>query len=185
MSNRYVIAVDVGIKNLGLAIFDLETSELVVWVRCSICKAGPYYPSKNVEYIRQLIEDHATYFANAEKVLIERQMRVNMRIIESIIHALYFNKCIIMPAQIVKMHFQLNTGNYKSNKRAAVDYIARQFMDADISMLSNCTEMFLVWTRESKQDDLADSLLMIMYYLDTYKIYSDNLPRCVPEVSQS
>ena len=90
-----------------------------------------------------------------------------------------------MPAQIVKMHFQLNTGNYKSNKRAAVDYIARQFMDADISMLRNCTEMFLVWTRESKQDDLADSLLMIIYYLDTYKIYSDNLPRCVPEVSQS
>ena len=71
MSNRYVIAVDVGIKNLGLAIFDLQTKQLAVWGRYCICKSGPYQPGKNVEYVRQLIQEHATYFANAHKVLIE------------------------------------------------------------------------------------------------------------------
>ena len=181
MSNKYVIAVDVGIKNLGLAIFDLQTKQLAVWGRYSICKPRPYQPGKNVEYVRELIQDHATYFANAHKVLIERQMRVNMRIIEAVIHALYFDKTIIMPAQVVKMHFHLNTGNYKANKKAAVDFIALRFMDLLPSMLSNCHEMFMVWVHESKQDDLADSLLMVLYYLDTY-LYSDNSTseECVP-----
>lgn len=172
MDNRYIIAVDVGIKNLGLSIFDIQTKELKVWGRYSICKSRPYQPAKNVEYVRQLIQDHATYFANAHKVLIERQMRVNMRIIESVFHALYYERCIIMPAQVVKMHFHLNKGNYKANKRAAVDFIQLRFQDLLPAMLGNCAEMSDVWASESKQDDLADSLLMILYYLDTYH-YSD------------
>jgi hypothetical protein len=182
-SNRYVIAVDVGVKNLGLAIFDLQTKSLAVWGRYSICKAGPYMPSKNVEYVRALIQEHATYFANAHKVLIERQMRVNMRIIESVIQALYFEKCIIMPAQIVKMHFHLNRCNYKANKRAAVDYVALRFTDELPVLLSNCAEMSLAWAQESKQDDLADSLLMVLYYLDTY-LYSDNEVVCAPAMME-
>ena len=51
----YIIAIDVGIKNLGLCIFDFRTAKVVEWENASLVSSGRYVPSNNVKYVRDFI----------------------------------------------------------------------------------------------------------------------------------
>ena len=52
---RYVIAIDVGIKNLGLCVFDFTTAKFVYWDNVSLVPNGRYLPCNNVQYVRDFI----------------------------------------------------------------------------------------------------------------------------------
>jgi len=174
----YYIAIDVGIKNLSFAVFNTTTNKIDHWQRISLVKNGKYMPSHNVQYVHELINDNMLYFSNASVVVIERQIRTNMRIIESVFHALFYSKVHIVPAKNVKMHFGLSTKNYRMNKRKAVEFV-QNFIDTAHSAewpsnsihnivkhgALNCRDVFAC---EKKQDDLADSLCLMLYYLDTF-----------------
>lgn len=161
----YVIAVDVGIKNLGICVFDFITAKVVFWDCVSLVGYGKYYPLHNVEYVRKFVRAHEYYFKNAAKVLIERQMRVNMRIIEAILHNTFYECCIIIAPRSVKLHYDLSTKNYKQNKRKAVEW-ATLHLENNPKVFTD--EALSVWKTGKKRDDLADALLLVMYYLDTY-----------------
>ena len=165
MRMSYIIAIDVGIKNLGLCIFDFTISRVVHWENVTLVPSGRYLPSNNVQYVRDFINKHSLYFENAFMVLIERQIRCNMRIIESVIQALYYERCLIISARSVKIHYNLSTKNYKANKQKAVEW-AKDFVHSSPSAFANGTDK--VFLGSGKLDDLADSLLLLMYYLDTY-----------------
>ena len=79
--------------------------------------------------------------------------------------SLFFERCVIISARSVKMHYDLSTRNYKQNKQRAVEW-AKQF----VSTTPNAFEdgSLAAFRCSKKQDDLADSLLLLMYYLDTY-----------------
>jgi hypothetical protein len=113
----YLVVVDVGIKNMGLLVYDLNTKRVCLWERVDITKGIKYVPSNNVSYIHTLIDKHAQYFANAHMVIVERQMRVNMRVIEAVFQSRFFDKCKVINAQSVKMHFSISMRNYKQNKK--------------------------------------------------------------------
>lgn len=161
----YVIAIDVGIKNLGLCVFDFTTSQVVHWDNVTLVHTGRYLPANNVQYVREFIDKHSNYFLNAFMVLVERQIRCNMRIIESVFHALFYERCLIISARSVKMHYDLSTKNYKANKQKAVEW-AKDFILSSPQAFANGTHS--VFRNSKKTDDLADSLLLLMYYLDTY-----------------
>lgn len=162
----YVVAIDVGVKNLGLCVFDFLTGHVVEWDRLTLVPNGRYMPSQNVRYVRDFVQQYSHFFDQSFAVLVERQMRCNMRIIESVLHALFYERCIIINPRSVKMHYNLSTRNYRQNKQKAVafveSYLARNsqaFADAAIRARFDDAR---------KQDDLADSLLLVLYYLDTY-----------------
>ena len=161
----FVIAIDVGIKNLGLCVFDFTTSKVCHWDNVTLVPNGRYLPANNVQYVRDFIAKHCHYFANAFMILIERQMRCNMRIIEAVVQALFFERCLIISARSVKMHYNLSTKNYKANKQRAVEW-AKEFIKSSPTAFTKGTEA--VFHNSKKLDDLADSLLLVMYYLDTY-----------------
>ena len=48
---RYIVAIDVGIKNLGLCVFDLATCKFVFWNNVSLVPNGRYLPADNVQYV--------------------------------------------------------------------------------------------------------------------------------------
>ena len=79
-------------------------------------------PSNNVSYIRDFVRKYDKYFHDAFQVVIERQMRCNMRIVESVIHALFFERTIVVSARSVKLHYDLSTKNYRMNKQKAVEW---------------------------------------------------------------
>ena len=146
----YIIAIDVGIKNLGLCIFDFRTAKVVEWENASLVSSGRY----------------ERYFDDAFQVVIERQMRCNMRIVESVIHALYYERCVIVSARSVKLHYDLSTKNYRMNKQKAVEW-AKEFVTRNSQAFVDGL-VSRSFASAKKQDDLADSLLLVMYYLDTY-----------------
>ena len=162
---RYAIAVDVGIRNLGLCVFDFCTATFVFWDNITLVPNGRYIASNNVKYVRDFVARFNHFFSEAAVVLVERQMRCNMRIIESVLHTMFFDRCIIINARSVKAHYKLSTRNYRLNKQKAVEW-AEQFTSANPSAFS--IGVASTFVAQHKKDDLADSLLLLTYYLDTY-----------------
>ncbi len=172
-----VVSIDVGIKNLGICAFDFVSNKVVFWDNACLVPGGRYLPAMNVEYVRNFVNKHQGLFANASVVLVERQMRCNMRIIESILQTMFFEKCYVISPRCIKVHYDISTRNYRSNKAKAVDW-ANNYVDANPFVFA--TEPCVVGTHHrfegiaskfknsSKKDDLADALLMVMYFLDTY-----------------
>jgi hypothetical protein len=162
----YVIAIDVGIKNLGLCVFDFRTSKVVAWENVSLVPNGRYIPANNVQYVRDFVQRFTQYFENAFQVIIERQIRCNMRIVESVLQSMFFDRCQIISARSVKVHYDLSTKNYRLNKQKAVDW-AKRFVQHNPGAFVDelAADAF---GKAAKQDDLADSLLLVMYYLNTY-----------------
>ena len=161
----YVVAVDVGIKNLGLCVFDFQTTKVVLWENVTLVPSGRYIPAYNVQYVRDFVRKYEKYFDNAFQIIIERQMRCNMRIIEAVMQSMYFEKCIVISARSVKAHYDLSTRNYRANKQKAVQWASNFILQNPNVFLDN---IHASYRAAKKQDDLADSLLMLMYYLDTY-----------------
>jgi len=90
-------------------------------------------------------------------------MRCNMRIIEAVFEAL-FDNCIIISARSVKAHYNLSTKNYRANKQKAIEWATRFVENNEVVFKVDVGQ----FTKLKKQDDMADSLLLVMYYLDTY-----------------
>ena len=162
---RYIIAIDVGLKNLGMCVFDFMTAKVVFWDCISLVPNGRYIPANNVQYIRDFVAHYQAFFDEAAHVLVERQMRANMRIVESVLQALFFDVCIIINARSIKAHYRIGTKNYRQNKQRAIEWTG--------SFLARNPQAFapgvaLSFEQASKRDDLADSLLLVTYFLDTY-----------------
>ena len=160
-----VIAIDVGIKNLALCAYDFRTNQVVHWDNVSLVPNGRYIPAQNVQYVREFVWRHQALFDNCCTLVIERQMRCNMRIIESVLQTMFFDKCKVISARCVKMHYGLSTRNYRANKQKAVEW-ATAFVKANPGVVQ--WKLIDRYLEGQKQDDLADALLLIMYYLDTY-----------------
>lgn len=163
---RYLIAVDVGIKNLGFCVYDFQSSKVVEWCNVSLVPTGRYMPAQNVQYVRDFVHTFDKYFNEAFHVVIERQMRCNMRIIEAVLQTMFYDRCTVINARSVKLHYGLSMKNYRLNKQRAIEWV-------HVFTESNPTAFAPELVRRSfrslkKQDDLADSLLLVLYYLDTY-----------------
>ena len=160
-----VIAIDVGIKNLGLCAYDFVTSQIVHWDNAALVQNGRYTPSQNVQYVRDFVWKHSHLFQNCHTLIIERQMRCNMRIIESVFQTLYFDRCQVMNPRSIKMHYNLSARNYRGNKQKAVAY-ADKFTGENPQIFTEA--LVEKYQKSTKKDDYADALLMVLYYLDTY-----------------
>lgn len=160
----YVIAIDVGIKNLGLCVFDMLTAKVIKWDNVSLVPGGRYTPALNVQYVLHFISEHKDVFENASAVIVERQMRCNMRIIEAVFQTLYYDRCKVINPRCVKAHYKISMRNYRANKVAAVEW-TKEFVRNNPNAFTNGS---LQSFNCRKQDDLADALLLCLYYLDTY-----------------
>jgi len=171
-SEMYIIAIDVGIKNLAFICYNVKTREIDCWDNVTICGDDKYMPYNNVDYMYTFVAKYDNYFNHAIKVIIERQMRANMRIIESILHTMFFPICTIISAKEVKMHYDLSTRNYRQNKKAAVEYIAAQ-LETQEACISNHTYCLERLSTHTKKDDMADAMLLLLFYLQTHNVTLD------------
>ncbi len=93
-----------------------------------------------------------------------------MRIVEAILQTMFYNKCLIISARSIKAHYDLGTKNYRANKQKAVEWVS-QFVKANPVAFDEA--LIAKFKKKTKQDDLADSLLLVLYYLDTYSNHRD------------
>jgi hypothetical protein len=172
MSGQYIVAIDVGIKNLGLCVFDFCSSKVVHWDCVSLVPNGKYIPANNVDYVRGFVSRYSHFFEQAGKIIIERQIRCNMRIVEAVLQTMFFERCLVISARSVKVHYDLSTKNYRANKQKAVQWVT-QFIRVNEAAFE--TTALGAFQAKNKQDDLADSLLLVLYYLDTYSnLFNDD-----------
>ena len=166
---RYVVAIDVGVVNLGICVFDFRTSKIVFWDNVSLTKGGRYRPTENVKYVRDFVQKYEEFFEDALAVLVERQMRCNMRIIEAVLQTLYYERCHVIAPRSIKAHYKISGRSYAANKKLAVEWVAG-FLDRNVSSFAEqaaaTAEQFA--SMKKKRDDLADAMLLLLYYLDTY-----------------
>ena len=162
---RYVVAIDVGIKNLAVCAYDFVTGKIIHWDNVTLVPNGRYIPALNVQYVHDFVFKHNDLFNKAAVVLVERQMRCNMRIIESVLQSMFYERCVVVSPRCVKAHYGIGTRNYRANKAKAVEW-ARDFVTANPTHFTD--PLGTRFLKCQKQDDLADALLMTTYYLDTY-----------------
>ena len=87
-------------------------------------------------------------------------MHCRMRIIEAVLQTLFYDKCMVVPPMNVKRLFGTWRGTHWRNKQAAVEWCA--------AFLANNPSVADASRFVGKRDDMADSLLLVLYYLDTY-----------------
>lgn len=154
-----IVAIDVGIKNLGYCAMRSEPDkayDVIEWANEQLTD-GVYQPMKNVDYIHSFVQRHAHLLHAAQLIVIERQMRVNMRIIEAVLHALHYDRCVVVQARTVKAHYGLCMRNYRLNKLAAVDHVHKLLEATDSDWLPT-------FLSARKKDDLADAFLMAHFF---------------------
>mgnify|MGYP006138019575 CR=1 FL=1 len=165
-----IIAIDVGVKNLGICAYSFLNNKVVFWDNVSLTPNGRYIPAQNVQYVRDFVTKHLHLFENAMAIVVERQMRCNMRIIEAVFQTMFFDRCFVVTPRSVKVHYNLSTRNYRTNKAKAVEWTQFFLMNNPDALTEECAKSF---KDAKKQDDFADALLLVMYYLDTYSNQND------------
>jgi Poxvirus A22 protein len=151
-----VLAIDVGIRNLAFCC--LEDGCLLAWANEPLAGAE-YKPTDTVHHVMRFVEAHRQLFDSCDKLVIERQMRVNMRVVEAALHALFYAKCTIVHARTIKARFGLCKRNYQQNKAAAVACV-------DDLLAGNTAELAAAYRAARKRDDLADAYLMALFFSD-------------------
>ena len=150
-----ILAIDVGIRNIAHCA--MENGRVVAWANEPLCD-GNYAPADTVRHVMAYVRRHKSLLDAADKVVIERQMRVNMRVVEAALHALFYDKCAVVHARSVKQRYGLCKRNYRLNKQAAV-----RFVETLLAERPECP-----WTvhfdRSRKQDDLADAYVMALFF---------------------
>lgn len=176
-TSSYVFSIDPAVVNIGVCLYDYKNGEVLFADRIQIAPSlkalGP--DSQIVPKVFKLFFDTGSPYAkmikSAKMVVIENQMKARMKIIQHVIGAMCFAGNVeytMLAPQSVKCHFGTGSrarakkgnrvkgtvGNYKANKVMAIE----KATELHPKLFSNCPK--------TKQDDIADALLMCVYWGD-------------------
>jgi len=162
----FVLGIDVGIRNLSLCAFDLRTGRVAHWARVPLLPAThEIHTGRLPAYVQQFLADHATLFEQAEKIVIEHQLRGVMKTLEQMLHLKFFERVLIVQPRALKTHYGCATRNYEQNKRAAVGW-ASALIAAEPELFEPAA--VASFESEAKQDDMADALMLVCFFRETY-----------------
>tara|TARA_B100000795_G_scaffold261632_1_gene238605 strand:- start:4302 stop:4685 length:384 start_codon:yes stop_codon:yes gene_type:complete len=118
-----------------------------------------------VECVARFLKKHSAYFEDAVGVIIEKQMRQPMKGVQWLLAIQNPETAIVVRPQDIKRQYHISMGQYEANKKAACAW-AQQYLSEQPQFFSpDCVQAF---HKETKQDDMADALLLVRYFLDTY-----------------
>ena len=165
---NFVLGIDVGIRNLGLCAFDLRTGRVAHWERVPLLPdTHRIHTGQLPAYVQRFLVAHASLFEQAEKIVIEHQLRGLMKTLEQMLHLKFFERVLIVQPRAVKEHYGCATRNYDANKRAAVRW-ASELVAAEAELFE--PEAVASFDSEAKQDDMADALMLVCFFRETYVV---------------
>jgi hypothetical protein len=159
-----LLSIDVGIINLGMCLIDQTTKKIRHWDATGI-------PPQHSDGLFVCLRDHfrdRPWVLESSKVIIEKQPDKNrtMKSVENFIHAYFI--CSDKDVQLYDARFKVP--DVVGPGRAM--YLKRKKMS-----VVRCTEFlteynpeYLEWfTQQKKKDDLADSVMQALSYIDSVK----------------
>jgi Holliday junction resolvasome RuvABC endonuclease subunit len=147
-----IVGIDPGLRNFGYAIVD--NGELVEFDSICIWDMVPKNKRKDYAYIARTLVDNTSIFDNCDVVLIERQMQSRMKLIACALRCFFWEKSYMLAPIRVKKHFKISMSDYKKNKKASIQLVPKFFT----------TEQLERFQKHKKKDDIADAVLMAMYW---------------------
>lgn len=157
-----IVSIDVGIKNLALCV--LENNSIIFWKLINLT----YGKNVCLSIINELDEIY-NKISNAT-ILIERQITRKMCNIQCYLE-MYFrlknfpSVIIYNPKYKLAGSGQENSGkgknNYNARKKAAIN-LCHEWLDKN----KQTEEIELLWKNTKKKDDIADTLLMAISYIN-------------------
>lgn len=161
--HEIVAAIDPGLRNLGICVFDITKYQLVYWASMSVvpsdvknCNKLSY--DKVHEYTLAWLQRPSIHYQleRCQTVLVEGQMKKRFIFQQGVLMGALGSKARVLSAATVKHHYGLAKGDHGANKQAVIDYVKRHWGAAEeLSQRDN----------SGKLDDLCDARLMITYYL--------------------
>lgn len=175
---RWIISVDVGYRNLGLAVYDAEVKELVFWdvVDLAVHSFNGESIAAAVQvmferYISPLVPQPRRCQAVIEKqVPHPRVLKVLMT--ECALRGFLMGKdmtVITVDPKAVKKYFSISGQrgeSYGAGKRRAIEHVSRT-LETGSPHVRVPAQFRLVFERGRKKDDMADAFLHLKYVLMT------------------
>jgi hypothetical protein len=157
-----LLSIDVGIRNLGMCLIDTSTKKIKNWDATGI-------PPQHSNGIFVCLRDHfrdRPWVLESSKVIIERQPDKNktMKSVENFIHAYFI--CSDKDVQLYDARFKVpdvvgpGRAMYIKRKKMSVERCTEFITEHN----SEYTEWF---SQQKKKDDLADSVMQALSYIDS------------------
>lgn len=148
-----IVSIDPGTVNCGYA----------VWINGKITSFGSYNllemvkKAKKTDYpfiVKSFIEK-TDLFNDVDVVLIENQMQARMKMIACSLRCFFWGKSVPISPLAVRKAFGISNGNYKKNKNDSKSLVHTLISKEQSKQLK----------LSKKQDDAADAIIQIFYYL--------------------
>lgn len=180
-----IISFDIGIKNLSYNIFDYQNKNIVDWKIICLSETKKSLDELTPILLSKLIEinlDCITY------VLIENQPVMKnpvMKSIQMIVYT-YFHHYNIIYHKIINVKFVsamnklkcgidieypeiiLNHKNKYTQKKKKAIYLCEHILKSDL--IQNTEHFSKIFNASKKKDDLADSFLYCIYYMNKFNL---------------
>jgi hypothetical protein len=149
LSIGLVVGIDVGYRNLGMAVVrDGDWARPVYWQVENLLPGKKYSEEALYQATRAWCRKYAYFLDEAKAIVLERQMTQKFAVMNTVIRTLYHDKTIVAhPATVGALHRLPSTRAEK--KRAAVGLV-----NGNVPV-----------PKAAKQDDLADAMLLVTWYL--------------------
>jgi Holliday junction resolvasome RuvABC endonuclease subunit len=155
LSIGLVVGIDVGYRNLGMAVVrDGDWQRPVFWQVENLLPGKKYSEEALYQATRNWCVKYAYFLGEAKAIVLERQMTQKFAVMNTVIRTLYHDKTIVVhPSTVGALHKLPSTRAEK--KKAAV-----QLVNSNVPIPA-----------ASKQDDLADAMLLVTWHL--FSTYPD------------
>ena len=139
-----ILSIDIGTKNFAYCQFDPISKKILAWGRkdMSLDKKEHFIPAV-VKFVNKFRQDEPKIFEESSSVVIEKQVRGSMRIIEAIVYSMFHEKAHIIDPKRVKTFYKKNlpvekyekklttSARYRKGKANAV-MLASQFLSESL-----------------------------------------------------
>ena len=165
----FVLAIDIGIINLGYVFVEKTDSNLKV-IECnkvnitnmkhnkiSRCNCNLYHENCIPDYVDHFIQEHSNLFDQADIILIERQPPVGITNVQDLLFTRFRNKVKLISPNSVHKFFKMTKNDYETRKIES-----QQLTKSYLEKFDNFNDLV-------RQHDITDAMLLVMYYNATNK----------------
>ena len=166
-----IVAIDPGIRNLGWSVYDEAKGQFISFGRYDLLKDQP--KAKHTKYpilVHDFITASKDVFDLADAIVIEIQMTAKFKVIQTAFQCFFWGKSHLISPRSVRCHFDISTGNYAKNKKASITKIP----ELDIPTQN---KQWFERFEKSKRDDVADAILLGLYYSQKGKLTAQKTKR--------
>lgn len=155
-----VVGLDPGLRHLGWSVFDTEKGEFLSFGCYDMMQDQPKtMKTKYEELVHSFCQHSAEVLAQADVICIERQMVAKFKIIATALLCFNWGKAVLVAPRSMRCHFDISTGQYRTNKKASIDIIPKL-------KISQKNKDWFRLLPTSKKDDIADAMLLALYWVE-------------------